>query len=149
MLTPKKDIKQNEVYQQFRYLYQNYMQFNAERLAEIYSDQVVFKDPVHEVRGLNALQHYFADISNNLNSCHFLFIDEIVTTDCAHITWEMQFSHPKLRAGKAMTLRGMSFIRYTDKITYHEDAYDMGAMLYEHLPVLGKLTKWIKNKLAA
>lgn len=136
------------IYQQFRYLYENYMQLNAAKISAIYSDAIIFKDPVHEIQGLNRLQDYFAKVSVNLTHCHFVFIDELVTDECAHITWEMHFQHPKIKANKPTMLRGMSFIRFDEKITYHEDSYDLGAMLYDNLPIIGNMTQWIKRRLS-
>ena len=36
-----------------------------------------------------------------------------------------------------------------DKVEVHEDFYDMGAMLYEQLPVLGNVTRWLRMRLAS
>lgn len=141
-------LQQPVIYNEFRYLYENYIAIAPENITAIYSSDVLFKDPVHEVRGLTLLQNYFTKISGNLISCEFEFIDEMVTAECAHITWNMHFRHPSIAQGKLTTLRGMSFIKYNDKIFYHEDAYDLGAMLYEHLPIIGKLTSWVKHRLS-
>ena len=35
-----------------------------------------------------------------------------------------------------------------DKVTFHQDYIDLGAMLYEQLPIVGRLIKWIKTKAA-
>jgi len=136
------------IYDQFRYLYENYMDIPTETITGIYSTDVTFKDPVHEITGLASLKKYFSKVSGNLKSCEFEFIDEVVTSECAHITWNMHFQHPSIANGKLTTLRGMSFIKYNEKVYFHEDAYDLGAMLYEHLPIIGKLTSWVKRRLS-
>jgi hypothetical protein len=33
------------------------------------------------------------------------------------------------------------------KIYYHRDYFDMGAMLYEHLPLLGRIIQRLKHRL--
>ncbi len=35
-----------------------------------------------------------------------------------------------------------------DSIIYHKDYYDLGEMVYEHVPILGFVIKKIKGKLA-
>lgn len=142
------NIDSQLIYQQFRYLYENYMQINASKVSVIYSNDIVFKDPVHEIQGLERLQNYFANVSTNLTHCQFVFIDELISETSAHITWEMHFQHPKIKSNKPTILRGMSFIRFDEKIYYHEDSYDLGAMLYDNLPVLGSMTKWLKKRLS-
>ncbi|WHI49643.1 hypothetical protein P3339_14310 [Microbulbifer sp. MLAF003] len=38
-------------------------------------------------------------------------------------------------------------VRFSDKVFYHEDFYDMGAMVYEQVPLLGSLIRKIKSRL--
>lgn len=141
--------KNAPVYEQFRFLYQQQGSLNAAQLASIYSTDVVFKDPVHTINGLAALTGYFSKMAQNMNTCRFEFVDEIVTVDQAHITWNMRYSHKKIAGGKEQMLRGMTLVKFNhDKIVYHEDCYDIGAMVYEHLPLLGKATLLIKKRIA-
>lgn len=140
-------FKRPVIYEQFRIIYENYLNTPVENMSTIYASDVFFKDPVHEMQGLALLKLYFAKISSNLQSCEFEFIDEVVTSECAHITWNMHFRHPSISKGKRTTLRGMSLLKYNDKIYFHEDSYDLGAMLYEHLPIIGRLTSWLKGRL--
>ena len=59
----------------------------------------------------------------------------------------MLLQHPKLNSGKIFSVPGVSIIRYEDKIYSHRDYFDLGAMLYEQLPLLGGLIRMIKRKL--
>jgi hypothetical protein len=60
----------------------------------------------------------------------------------------MHFKHPKL-GNRLISVRGVSHLQISDKIDFHEDFYDMGAMLYEQLPLLGNVTRWLKLRLAS
>ncbi len=35
---------------------------------------------------------------------------------------------------------------WRDKVYRHRDYFDAGAMLYEHLPVLGRVVSWLKRR---
>ena len=59
----------------------------------------------------------------------------------------MVFAHPKL-GSKPVFVRGISHIEFSDRIDFHEDSYDLGEMLYDHVPVLGSGTRWLKRRLA-
>lgn len=136
------------VYRLFCETYQHSGKLDDKRLAALYDGQVVFCDPVHRIEGLAALQAYFAGMVRRLNYCHFDFVDELVGSGQAYVTWDMHFSHPAIAGGQPQCLRGISHIRFSDgRIDYHEDCYDMGAMLYEHLPLLGRATRFLKNRL--
>ena len=118
------------------------------KLGEIYANDVLFKDPVHELRGLVSLEDYLSSMCTDLTDCRFEYLDQLVSGNSAYLKWEMHFKHPRL--GQAVIdVRGVSHIRWTDKIDYHEDFYDLGAMLYERLPLLGNVIRWIKLRLAS
>ncbi len=118
------------------------------KLGEIYANDVLFKDPVHELRGLVSLEDYLSSMCTDLTDCRFEYLDQLVSGNSAYLKWEMHFKHPRL--GQAVIdVRGVSHIHWTDKIDYHEDFYDLGAMLYERLPLLGSVTRWIKLRLAS
>ena len=131
-----------------RFIYQEYGENSLNLLSSLYSDDVLFKDPVHEIQNINQLFSYFEKGKQNLLSCRFEFIHEQITDHNAYITWNMHFKHKKIQSGKLITVRGMSHIRFDqDKITLHEDSFDLGSMIYENLPIVGKLVRAIKNKL--
>lgn len=118
------------------------------QLRTIYADNVVFKDPVHEIRGLVELEDYFNSMCADLSDCRFEYLDELVTDNAAYIKWVMHFKHPRL-GNRLISVRGVSHLQLGDKIEFHEDFYDMGAMLYEQLPLLGNVTRWLKLRLAS
>ena len=117
-------------------------------LREMYTDEVVFKDPVHEIRGLVGLEDYFANMMSDLTDCRFEYLDEIIGERSAYIKWVMHYRHPRL-GNRLVSVRGVSHLRFGDKIEFHEDVYDMGAMLYEQVPLLGNVTRWLRLRLAS
>jgi hypothetical protein len=118
------------------------------RLREIYREQIVFRDPVHEMRSLVQLEDYFTSLCSDLSECRFEYLDEMISERSAYLKWVMHFKHPKL-GNRLISVRGVSHLKFGEKIEYHEDFYDMGAMLYEQLPVLGNVTRWLKLRLAS
>ena len=118
------------------------------RLRDLYSDQVVFKDPVHEMRGLVELEDYFTSLCSDLSECRFEYLDEMLSEQSAYVKWIMHFKHPRL-GNRLISVRGVSHLKLGEKIEYHEDFYDMGAMLYEQLPLLGNVTRWLRLRLAS
>ncbi len=117
-------------------------------LRELYSANLVFRDPVHEVRGIVELEDYYAGMCADLSECRFEYLDESIAERSAYIKWIMHYKHPKL-GNRLISVRGVSHIRWGDKIEFQEDFYDMGAMLYEQLPLLGNVTRWLRLRLAS
>ncbi|MBA6254496.1 MULTISPECIES: nuclear transport factor 2 family protein [unclassified Colwellia] len=130
-------------------IYQTLSTNNLELLETIYHNEVTFIDPIHELKGFDNLFQYFQDLYENLISCEFVISNVIAQEDQAAIYWTMSYQHPKLNKGNVINVTGSSYIKgHEDKVIYHRDYLDLGSMLYEQLPVLGKLIKLIKNKAA-
>lgn len=137
---------ESKLLEYFKQFYKNLLEADLSKLGEMYADNVIFKDPVHEIRGIVAVEDYFTHTTKNLDSCEFEFLDEIESENAAYYKWHMYFTHPRFGDHK-ITVRGVTHIQFDERIYYHEDIYDMGQMVYEHVPVLNFVVKKIKNKL--
>lgn len=128
---------------------QTYNRLNVRSLGlldELYSHDVVFQDPFRRMSGLPALTGYFAELYRHVESSSFVFEDEVVQGNSAVLTWTMSLKHPRLNGGDQVTVAGSTHIRFRDKVTYHRDYFDGGAMLYEHLPLIGLVIRMIKER---
>lgn len=130
----------------------NYSQLSTDNLVlleNIYHKDITFIDPLHKVQGFENLKDYFYGLYENLTSCRFI-IEHIFEKDNeAAVYWKMSYQHPKLNSGKMITVQGHSHIKGEHgKVIYHRDYLDAGAMLYEQLPIVGKIIQWIKAKAA-
>jgi hypothetical protein len=134
--------------ERFKSCFRHLHEADLSRLRNIYAEEVVFRDPVHEIRGLVGLEDYFTTLISDLSDCRFEYLDEIVGDGSAYIKWIMHFRHPRL-GNRPISVRGVSHVKFGDRIEFHEDVYDMGAMLYEQLPLLGNLTRWLRLRLAS
>lgn len=138
---------QNPVFDtaRFKQLYKKFDQNTISSLSDLYSSQVLFKDPIHQLEGIHELSHYFAGFCSDDLQCEFTIYNEVVAQEQAFFQWQMHYRHPRLASGKPLRLNGGTLIKFNTHIIYHEDFYDMGAMIYQHIPILG----WAVNKLNA
>lgn len=131
-------------------VYQTLSTTNLDLLASIYHPNVTFIDPMHQVEGYEELYQYFKSLYENLSCCEFVIDNVIAQENEAAIYWTMTYQHSKLNKGEVVTVLGTSHIKgEQNKVIYHRDYLDLGAMLYEQLPFFGKLIKWIKTKAAS
>jgi ketosteroid isomerase-like protein len=117
-------------------------------IADVYSPDVEFIDPAHNIHGCNALIKYFNNMMQPLTFCQFDIRDIHELEGSATLAWTMTIAHPKLRRGKPISIEGMTLVRFDKKIDFHRDYFDLGAMLYEHIPLIGRAIKWLKRGLA-
>ncbi len=131
----------------FLSIYQALNKDTLHLLSEVYHRDVVFIDPIHQIEGVDHLTEYFGHLYSNLLSCSFVITEVIEQDASAAIYWDMIYQHPKLRAGKPVVVQGHSLLKATEgKVIYHRDYLDVGAMLYEHIPLIGSIIKSIKKR---
>lgn len=136
----------------FKTLYREFNDSLVERLGELYTQDVVFEDPAHRIEGLSNVRDYFAGFIPSLNYCGFEVHRFVNADDHCVALWTMHFEHPKLAGGKRLSVTGCSHLvtqldNGVEKIISHRDYFDMGAMLYEHVPLLGAGVRWLKERL--
>ncbi len=136
------------VLQQLKSFYEEFSMDKLDLLDSLYTADVEFRDPVHTLHGGLALKHYLRKMAGNLRDYRIRYIDEVQSSNAAYLSWEMDYSHPQLKGGQLISLRGISHLKFTDKVYFHEDCYDLGALVYEHVPVLGLATRKLKQRLA-
>ncbi|SDK47060.1 nuclear transport factor 2 family protein [Billgrantia gudaonensis] len=119
-------------------------------LYKIYTEDVVFSDPLHHIEGRAALQRYFDTLYANVKTCRFAFHDRLHQGREACVTWTMHLEHPRLAGGQPFSVSGCSRLTFaaddTQRVCRHHDYFDVGAMLYERLPMLGPTIRWIKRR---
>ena len=67
--------------------------------------------------------------------------------DQAWLTWDF---HLVLR-GRALCIHGASHLRFAadGRVCVHRDYWDPAEELYEKLPLIGALMRWLRRRLAA
>lgn len=125
-------------------------QLSAESLhlvEDIYAPDIHFIDPIHEIKGIEPLKKYFANLYDGVVYCQFDFAPEIRGEAEATIPWVMNLEHGTFQKGKRVAVPGISHIRFEDKVIYHRDYFDLGKLIYERVPVLGAVIRKIKARL--
>ena len=120
------------------------------RLAEIYTPDARFKDPFNEVRGVPAIARIFEHMFRTLDAPRFVIRDVIVQGDQCFLSWDFVFRMRRFN-GAEQTIRGASHLQLArdGRIAMHRDYWDAAEELYEKLPVVGALMRWLKRRVNA
>ncbi|MDT8894811.1 nuclear transport factor 2 family protein [Halomonas sp. I1] len=120
------------------------------KLYKAYTDDIEFRDPLHRITGITALQQYFSALYENVTECRFTFHEGQRLGDDAFLVWTMSLKHPRLAGGKRIDVEGCSRLVFADdasgRVCRHRDYFDVGELLYEHLPLLGPTIRLIKRR---
>lgn len=123
---------------------------NTDVLKAFYHPDIHFIDPIGEMKGLETLTRYYEEMYKNLLSIRFDFKEAVHSKEASFVSWNMVYSVKALKNGAPITVQGGSHLGFdlnTDLVNYHRDYFDMGAMVYEHIPVLGSVIRVIRGRL--
>lgn len=118
---------------------------NVDCLKIIYHTDIHFQDPMHTINGIDDLLAYFIGLYQHVSYCQFTISNILLDGNHAAVYWTMEYCHHRLNHGELIVVEGHSLIiGEGDKVIFHRDYLDLGQMLYEHIPLLGRIVRWIK-----
>ncbi len=121
---------------------------SVSQLHTIYDAQATFKDPFNEVQGLPEIERIFRHMYVALDQPHFVITSQLVDGAQAFLTWEFRFRFKRFDTTTLQTVRGGSHVVFNGAslVTMHRDYWDAAEELYEKLPVVGGVMRWLKAR---
>jgi len=121
------------------------------RLADIYTADAQFKDPFNEVHGIPAIAGIFTHMFDSLEAPRFVITQQVQQGNQCFVTWDFLFAMPQIKGGQTQIIRGASHMVLREdhgiwRVALHRDYWDAAEELYEKLPVLGSLMRWLKRR---
>ncbi len=128
-------------------LYEHLTPAQLDALAACYAPQAQFKDPFNDVRGVPAIRQVFSHMFATLDEPRFVVTQQLVQGDQAFLAWEFRFRMRRWRPQQPQCIRGGTLLRLdaAGLVTEHRDYWDTAEELYEKLPVLGALMRWLRR----
>lgn len=116
-------------------------------LDQFYTPNAYFKDPFNEVRGLDDIRRIFEHMYVALDGPRFVVTDTVAQGDQCFVTWNFEFRMKAWDRQTLQTIRGTSHLKFTaeGRVDYHRDYWDAAEELYEKLPLVGGLMRWLKK----
>ena len=119
---------------------------SVEQLSSIYTEEVFFKDPFNEVRGIAAVTAIFAHMFEQVDAPRFVVTTSVLQDDQAFLTWDFLFKMKRF-AREEQCVRGATHLRFDvdGRVSLHRDYWDAAEELYEKLPLLGSVMRGLKR----
>jgi hypothetical protein len=120
----------------------------VEAFGTLYDDAVVFRDPFNDVKGIRAVYRIFQEMYQNLDEPRFVIREYVESGSIAYVKWNFVF-HFKGDA-KESRFEGVSRLELNaeGKIVSHADFWDAAEHIYEKIPLLGSMLRFVKRKIA-
>ena len=118
-------------------------------ISEVYTEDAYFRDPFNEVTGLDKLKHIFSDMFVRLHEPKFTITETIHQDNRVLMVWDFTYRIKTLKPELDRKIHGSSLIRFgaDGRVNYHRDYWDAAGELYEQLPVIGALMRWLKKRM--
>jgi steroid delta-isomerase len=121
---------------------------SLDRLDALYAPGAFFKDPFNEVRGVPAIRQVFDHMYASLAQPRFVVTGCIVDGAECFLTWDFHFHFRRFDTRALQTVRGGSHLKFNPagQLAFHRDYWDAAEELYEKLPLVGRLMRWLKQR---
>ena len=119
-------------------------------LMALYAPGARFKDPFNEVQGPDAIAAIFRHMFATLDEPRFVVHTRIVQGTQAFLGWDFRFRMRRFVDGEQCIRGGSHLLLDAEgRCVLHRDYWDAAEELYEKLPAVGALMRWLKRRAAS
>ena len=118
------------------------------QIAHYYAAQARFKDPFNDVTGIPDVTRIFQHMFVALVAPRFVVTQHICQGAQCFLTWEFRFQFRNYQPGTEQVILGASHLVFDahGMVVLHRDYWDAAEELYEKLPLVGTLMRWLKRR---
>ena len=139
-----------EALERFKAFFATFACDKVQRLLDkTYAPDVWFNDTLKEIEGRDALRPYLEHSATAVDDCRVEVKD--VTSNGAgdyYVRWSMLIRFKRFKRGQDTWSIGMSHLRFDANglVVLHQDFWNAADGLFQHVPVLGGMIRWIKKQ---
>ena len=128
--------------------FENLSPASVAHIGQYYAAQARFKDPFNDVTGIPDIRRIFEHMFVALIAPRFVVREQICQGEQCFLTWEFRFQFRNYRVGVEQVILGASHLVFDAQglVVLHRDYWDAAEELYEKLPLVGSLMRWLKRR---
>jgi limonene-1,2-epoxide hydrolase len=130
--------------------YENLQPESLPGLSGLYDSKATFKDPFNQVQGVPAIEAVFRHMFATVRDPRFQVQTAFASGNQGFLAWTFTFERSGPSAAR-MVINGATHVVFNQAglVAMHRDYWDAAEELYEKLPVLGALMRWLRSRLQA
>jgi steroid Delta-isomerase len=119
---------------------------DVRRMSSFYTDDAYFKDPFNEVTGVQAITKIFDHMFIKVTAPRFVIVSVIEGDNEAFLSWDFFLTFKGETAPRK--IHGATHLKFAidGRIASHRDYWDAAEELYEKLPVIGSIMRFLKKQ---
>jgi len=120
-----------------------------EETERVYAPDAYLNDTLKTIHGSQAIRDYFIKTAKGLDSMTVTFDDLAVSGRNYYFRWTMDTRMKNLARGKTVRTIGITLVRFDSegRVILHQDFWDSAQGVWEHVPVMGSVIRWIRTKI--
>lgn len=120
-------------------------------VGQVYAPQAWLYDTLVLHHGIDEIKPYFIKTAERAAGVRVEVLDILRSGHDFYLKWSMEIDWSAFKKGKTTRSYGMSHLRFNDtgQVIMHYDFWDSTNGFFEHLPLIGSVIKWIKQKVAS
>ena len=113
-------------------------------IDQVYAEDASFSDPFHQLQGRADIARLYQNMFTALGSARFEILDRVCEGPRAFVTWNFHYT----LGNRPHILHGGSWLVLDEagRILEHRDYWDAAAGVYEKLPLLGTLLRFVRRR---
>lgn len=130
--------------------YQTLTAESVAALGSVYAADATFKDPFNDVRGIDEIRRILQKMFDEVDDAKFEIREALVSGNSGFLIWDFTFRIRRWKPDILQRIHGATHLRFNvdGKIIAHRDYWDAAEELYEKLPIVGALMRWLRSKMA-
>ena len=131
--------------------YESLTEVSLARIGTVYHEHARFKDPFNDVVGVAAIEAIFRHMYATTSEPRFVVTSAALSPDGREgfLAWTFHFRLKGDGPRVERMIRGATHVTFAEdgRISDHRDYWDAAEELYEKLPVIGALMRWLRRRM--
>ena len=121
----------------------------GEDTERVYAPDAYLNDTLRTLHGSPAIREYFLRTAKGLDSISVRFDDVAVSGHDYYFRWTMETRMKNLAPGRTVRTIGVTLVRFDGegRVILHQDFWDSAQGVWEHVPVMGSVIRWIRERI--
>ena len=115
-------------------------------LSAYVSDDVLFSDPFHKVKGALQMAQIFVKMFEKVSDVSFKVNNSAASGNIVYFNWVLSGKFSK----KSWIIEGVTQLKFNEKmkIESHEEYWDAASQFYERFPIVGPMLRYFRHRIA-
>ena len=133
-------------YQEYAKFLENLTVEGVPGLSAYVSDDVLFSDPFHEVKGALKMAQIFVQMFEKVSDVSFKINNSAASGNIVYFNWVL---NGKLST-KIWIIEGVTQLSFNEdlKIESHKEYWDAASQFYERFPIFGPVLRYFRHRIA-